>query len=326
MKRKRENQYPNAAATPPVNSKKAKKAKKTREERRVERHRLLPVHRRPIVCPPDRAGRKLPFRLFGIALRMLVVGCASAGLVIFLAAALKFEVANQTVALVSALTTLLCSLFALGGIPRWISLAGTAGSIGYVVAAMPHVLTDVPYSMLALYNATLQRLHDAGYLTYKTFMVGESAFATSTPMPALITQGVALLTVVIAAVFAFCLVRRVRILPPAIISTALIVVILTFNIYSNRIPSNLGILLVIVSFAAVLVMATYDRLYRVTDSKRYDTDLSLFEDNARPTPPQIEKGKRATPEQKKQLRAVRRFDRATRQAVWQWVATPRRRC
>ena len=63
MKRKRENQRPDAAVTPQVKSQKATKTKKTRAERRAERHRLLPVHRRPIVCPPDRAGRKLPFRL-----------------------------------------------------------------------------------------------------------------------------------------------------------------------------------------------------------------------------------------------------------------------
>ena len=315
MKRKHEKNNPDAAVTPQVKEKRSKKSRaERRAARKAEKNRLLPVHKRPIVCPPDRAGRKLPFRALGVALRMLVVACASTGLIIFLAAALQLNVSGKTVALVSGITTLLCSLFAMGGIPRWLSLVGAAGSVGYLAATASTVFTDVPYSMLALYNATLQRLHDAGYLTYKTFMVGDSAFATSTSMPDLITRGVALLTVVIAAVFAFCLVRRVRILPPAIISTALIVAILTFNIYSNRIPSNLGILLVIVSFAAVLVMANYDRLYRVSDPKRYDTGLSLFGDNARPDAPQIEKGKRPTPEQKKQLRAKKKFDRVTEQS------------
>ncbi len=301
-------------ATKKSKSANTKKVKKTRAERRAERNRLLPLHKRPIVCPPDRAGRKLPFRMCGIALRMLVSACASTGLVIFLAAALQLDVSNETIATVSGVTTLLCSLFALGGVPRWLSLAGTAGCIGYLLAASPRAFTDIPYSMLALCNATLQRLHDAGYLTYKTFMIGESAFATPTLMPALIKHGVSLVAVVIAAVFAFCLVRRVRILPPAIISTTLIVAILTFNIYSNRIPSNLGVALVIVSFAAVLVMANYDRLYRRTDRRRYDTELSLFGDGDRPAEPTVEKGARATPEQKKQLRAARKFERVTEQA------------
>ena len=65
---------------------KAKKAAKKQDKRqqKLDKHAVLSVHKRPIVCPPDRAGRSFPFRFFGYLCRILVVWLAAAGLVTFI--------------------------------------------------------------------------------------------------------------------------------------------------------------------------------------------------------------------------------------------------
>ena len=48
---------------------------------------ILPVHKRPIICPPDKAGRSPLFRYGGILCRSLVIWLAASGLMIFIASA-----------------------------------------------------------------------------------------------------------------------------------------------------------------------------------------------------------------------------------------------
>ncbi len=263
------------------NAQKAAK-RQAKADKRAAKHAILSVHKRPIVCPPDKAGRSLPFRLFGYLCRILVVWLAAAGLVTFISAAFDFGVPNKTIFLC---TLLVVSLAAVSLYNRWGTLIASVGAVGSVVTVImtrPSVFTDVFYGILAMYNAALQRLYRVGYLAYVKYQV---AYATDTPTEELLATGICLLSVIVGLTFAYCLIKRVRIIPPAILATTFLVVILTFNVYSNRIASNLGIALVIVSFATVLVMAAYDRLYRVKDAKRYDTGLNLFGDSDRPSYP-----------------------------------------
>ncbi|MBQ9781409.1 MAG: hypothetical protein IJW00_10775 [Clostridia bacterium] len=263
------------------NAQKAAK-RQAKADKRAAKHAVLSVHKRPIVCPPDKAGRSLPFRFFGYLCRVLVVWLAAAGLVTFISAAFDFGVPNKTIFLC---TLLVVSLAAASLYNRWgviLASAGAVGSVAMVLVTRPSVITDVFYGILAMYNAALQRLYRVGYLAYVKYQV---AYVTDTPTEELLATGVCLLSVIVGLTFAYCLIKRVRIIPPAILATTFLVVILTFNVYSNRIASNLGIALVIVSFATVLVMAAYDRLYRVKDAKRYDTGMNLFGDSDRPEYP-----------------------------------------
>ncbi len=262
----------------------AKKAlkKQQKQQKKEDKKAVLSVHKRPIVCPPDKAGRSLPFRLFGYLCRILVVWLAAAGLVTFISAAFDFGVPNKTIFLCSLLVVSLAAVSLYNRLGILISSLGAVGSVVMVFVTRPTVITDVFYGFLAMYNAALQRLYRVGYLAYVKYQV---AYTTATPVEELLSTGVCVLCVIVGLTFAYCLVRRVRIIPPAILATTFLVVILTFNVYSNRIASNLGITLVIVSFATVLVMAAYDRLYRVKDAKKYDTGMNLFGDSDRPAYP-----------------------------------------
>ncbi len=264
--------------------KKAKKVRKTRAQKKAERHALLPIHKRPIICPPDRAGRNPLFRLGGLICRAFVIWLSASGLVTFIADALEFGVSDPTIFLTALIVVLLGMAFSHSALGKCISLAVVSGTAGGILLVNPRLLLDVPFSFLALYNAALTRLHKVGYLTYSQFKIDLSEL-TPTSEDGLVTLGTVVVTILVTLLFVSCLAKRVRLVPPAIVTTSLLAVILTFNIYSNRIESNIGIALVMVSFASVLVMAAYDRLYHQKDDKHYDTELKLFEDSDRPALP-----------------------------------------
>ena len=247
---------------------------------------VLPIHKRPIVCPPDKAGRGPLFRYGGLICRALVVWLAAAGLVIFIASALEFGVPNLAIFLASLFVVALGMIFRLGRIGKLITVLAAGGTVGGLIALNPRMPVDLFYGILSMYNAALDRLYKVGYLTYVQYKV---EIGTNTPHEELMILGACLLTVLISVLFTACFVKKVRIIPPAIVATTFLVVLLTFNIYSNRIESNLGITLVIVSFASMLVMAAYDRLYHGKDLKNCDTELKLFQDSDRPAlPPEYE--------------------------------------
>ncbi len=262
---------------------KPKKIRKTRAQRKAEKHALLPIHKRPIVCPPDKAGRHPLFRLGGLICRALVIWLSAAGLTIFISTALQLGVSNTPIFLAALSVVALGMVYAHSGVGRIIASITAVGTLGTIAAFSPQTILDIPYSFLALYNAALTRLHKVGYLTYSRFKI-DLVEMTPTSEDTLVLLGIIIVTVLITTLFSACLIKRVRLVPPAIAATSFLVIILTFNIYS-RYESNLGIALVIVSFASVLVMAAYDRLYHQKDDKHYDTELKLFEDNDRPVMP-----------------------------------------
>lgn len=271
--------------------------------RKAQKDLILPIHKRPVVCPPDKAGRSPLFRYGGLICRALVIWLAAAGLMIFIASALEFGVPNSVIFLTALAVVALGTVFRLGGIGKLVSLVGAGGALGGLIALNPRLPMDLFHGVLSLYNAALDRLFRVGYLTYVQY---KATFSSPTPHEELMVAGVCLLTVLITVLFTACFVRKVRILPPAILATTILVVLLTFNIYSNRIQSNLGITLVIVTFASVLVMAAYDRLYNGRDDKHYDNELKLFEDVERPTlPPEYEKELAERAERKKRKKEKR---------------------
>lgn len=286
-------------------AKKARKLAKREAKRKAkqEKKALVSLHKRPIVCPPDKAGRHFAFRLFGYICRTLVVWAAASGLIIFISAALELGVSNGHIALTTLIVTSLIAAMLYSPVGKLIGGLGTIGCGVWLALKFMGAWADIFWSLIALYNAALARLYKVGYLAYIRYQV---PVGTSTPTEELLEIGVSILCIIVASVFAFCLVRRVRIIPPAILATTLLVVILTFNVYSNRIASNLGIALVIVSFATILVMAAYDKLYHVKDARKYDTTLNLFGDSDRPTlPPEYV----AEQERKAAARTARKIER-----------------
>ncbi len=301
------------------NQKRAKKAAKVqaKAEKKAQKKAILSIHKRPIVCPPDQVGRHPLFRIFGYICRTLVAWLAAAGLVVYLNAAFQIGVPMGTIFKLTFIIVLLCaiSLYDLWGIP--VAAVGAVGAAAAVIVNRPSIFSDIYYGILAVYNAALDRLVAIDYTAYEKYQV---YLDTATPKDELRTVGIGIFCLIVGVVFAYSLVRRVRIIPPAILATTCLVLTLTFNVYTNLrnhdgsvgavLASNLGIVLVIVSFATVLVMAAYDRLYRVKDEKHFDTEMKLFGDSDRPAyPPEYEASKAKKEADKANAKAARKASR-----------------
>ena len=213
----------------------------------------------PLLCPPESVARRLPYRIAGYLCRVLVIWVATGGLAVFLSGAMMYDVPNGYLMGVSLVCVGLISLFCLGWKTAIIGGVCTAGLTVWQCIVHAELLPELRYAPLALYNGCLRRLETAGYLTFSSMSVRYSSVASEEQ---LLRAGMAGVILLFALVYTLCLLRRANLLPPAIMSTAVLTVLMTFNVYSNRIQSNLGIVLVIVSFAAVLVMAACDRVYR----------------------------------------------------------------
>ena len=184
---------------------------------------------------------------------------ATGGLAVFLSGAMMYDVPNGYLMGVSLVCVGLISLFCLGWKTAIIGGVCTAGLTVWQCIVHAELLPELRYAPLALYNGCLRRLETAGYPTFSSMSVSYSSTASEEQ---LLGAGMAGVILLFALVYTLCLLRRANLLPPAIMSTAVLTILMTFNVYSNRIQSNLGIVLVIVSFAAVLVMAACDRVYR----------------------------------------------------------------
>lgn len=260
----------------------------------------------PLLCPPESVTRRLPYRIAGYLCRVLVIWVATGGLAVFLSGAMMYDVPNGYLMGVSLVCVGLISLFCLGWKTAIIGGVCTAGLTVWQCIVHAELLPELRYAPLALYNGCLRRLETAGYLTFSSMSVSYSSAASEEQ---LLRAGMAGVILLFALVYTLCLLRRANLLPPAIMSTAVLTVLMTFNVYSNRIQSNLGIVLVIVSFAAVLVMAACDRVYRPVAGHRRGAAEELLppeQDGQRPTLPESYIRKR-------QLRAERRARRRTRQ-------------
>ncbi len=282
---------------------------KTRPARRRRARKAdPPLRKRSVICPPDRTGRHPLFRLGGLACRAFVIWLAASGLVIFLSDAIQSGVPIGAILATSLVVVVLGMLFAHSAAGKLIASLVSVGGVGTLVFLRPALIHDLPYSFLSLYNAILNRLNRLGYWSYAKFRVDLPSL-TDTSEDWLALEAVCIVTVLLSILFVACFARKVHLVPPAILTTSFITVVLTFNIYTNGIKSNVGIVLIIVSFASVLFMGAYDRLYRHTDT-RNDDEMPLFEDAERPAMPGEYLNSRAARDAKRHSRAsVRRARR-----------------
>ena len=245
-------------------------ARKEAKERRREyeyRSSLTSLHKRPIVCPPDRAMS--PKSVFlGLALRIFVIWITVIGVSFFAEDAFAFNadygISFGFVVLWSTVFTgLLCAVCLLR--PLWAKLLCAAAVPGALLLAL---LPDIPGSATGtvpnLIAAVSNHLSDVGY--FKEEQIVNETF---------IAPGVAAFILIASLIYVPFLLKRVRIIVPAIFSAALLWVVFVFNLTR----SNWGVALVIASFSALLVMWAYDNIFvRKPDKDQVDTTIRLFGD------------------------------------------------
>lgn len=199
--------------------------------------------------------RQSIFRAGGFACRMLVIAAAVLGMAGLISESMQLGIAYGYIAIFSLVSVLLVSLFCSGR--RTAAVGGTvvAGAIVYALIRYRDCLSEMRCVPQALWNGCLDRMQKAGYLTslYPADYVSRLSDHT------LICIGMACIVLLLAVLYTVCLLRRVDLVPPAAVSTAILVILTTLDLYDDE-ASVLSMALPIVAFAAVLVMTASDHI------------------------------------------------------------------
>ena len=147
--------------------KKVKEPKVKKQKRQKKQAPLVPEHQRPLICPPDQAGRGLRTRILGYVCRCLVVMCLCWALMMFFGGA--FTGSYGFWVGVSEFTMLGLALFATAVFGlicynRYTALGGLALGAAGIAILSPNVVQGV----LALYNGFLCRLYLSKFTVYLT--------------------------------------------------------------------------------------------------------------------------------------------------------------
>lgn len=280
--------------------------KKAKESRREYEYRssLTSLHKRPIVCPPDRAMSQKSV-ILGLALRILVILFTVIGISFFAEDAFAFNadygISFGFVVLWSTVFTGLLSAAVLLR-PVWAKIICALAVPGALVLAL---LPDIPGAAVGtvpnLIAAISNHVSDVGY--FKEEQIVNEAY---------IAPAVAAFILIAGLIYVPFLLKRVRILVPAIFSAALLWVIFVFNLTR----SNWGVALVIASFSALLVMWAYDNIFvRKPDRDQVDTTIRLFGDESAADFVDDTVTDRAAAKNAKAAKAAKKAEKAKKKAI-----------
>lgn len=270
----------------------------------------VPENKKPIICPPEMAGKSRAFRVTGFICRMLVIFAVVFALTMFFCDAFnmgetavrlqktstRFSMENQAVTWKIALWS---GIFVLGLSLIWsgrIRSAAGAGVLGASVAV--GFITKAPFIDYLMNSGRtfvcdiLKRLSDSDYQKSTVDSIYDKVHASldagDFTQSELRTGGVLIFAFVLAMIFVPFLIKRVKVVVPAVVSVLILAPIFTMNISRG----TLGISLVIAALAAVLVMAGYDGIFMPgRKASKYDSKISMFGDG---TPDETdEKAKKA---------------------------------
>ncbi len=250
---------------------------------------IVPEERRPIIMPPDKAGMSIKVRILGYVCRAAVIFAAVFGIVFFICDALKLEAQGLTVPAEFIALTILASVavFSLMRLSKYGLIGGSvliAGVLALVGISAGDVALFAEKVLVTAKNVALTRLYNLGYYAMSKYMT-EISYTSERTQEYYFRYAVAMFAVLLSLVFVLSAIKRVHVLVPAVISTAVLGVVFTYNI--SR--SNWGIAIVIASFSGILVMSAYDRLFSAGPEKsgsRFDTKTILFDEDARPKMPE----------------------------------------
>lgn len=253
----------------------------------------LPVSvraRMPVICPPERQGMTAPITAAGMACRVLILFCAVFGLAWFVCDAFLLTATHGgtvKVGMLALMAAAAVAYFAVVSCSKIGCIVGlSVGIIGILAAALCHTPEFWRNTFVIAINACLERLIKRGYggpdahLLNVPANAAERGLALGSADCLLLAAGV--LVFVLAAVFVPCILNRTRIVPPAIVGGSILIAVFTCNL--SR--SNWSFAFIVSSFAAILVLAAYDRRY-LKRRRDCDNEAQLFTDAPSGSPKQI---------------------------------------
>ncbi len=282
----------NAEETAPSDEKKERRKRKPRTVRKNKKNAkpkkqktLLPLLKRPLVCPPEAADRTDASVILGWIARAAVLFVAVFGMTLLVCDALGFNKAELGnvgagfIALCSLIFTALLALCTLSATRRFaipavcLLLAG-----GLIYMATGSVFA---YLYRAVLNGIVEHFYSFGYLSIIQYAQPQEYGGYT--LHGLTMLAAALLSLLYSLAYVPFLMRRTRIAVPAAVSVLTLVPVFVYNLTR----SNWGVSLVIAGFSGVLVMCVYDRFYqRRQDPDEFDTETCVFETEGAPAMPE----------------------------------------
>ncbi|MBE6676799.1 MAG: transglutaminase domain-containing protein [Ruminococcaceae bacterium] len=318
--------------------KKVKELKVKKQKKQKKQAPLVPEHQRPLICPPDQAGRGLRTRILGYVCRCLVVMCLCWALMMFFGGSFKgsygFWVGVSEFTMLG-LALFATAVFGLICYNRFTALGGLALGAAGIAILSPNVVQGV----LALYNGFLCRLYLSRFTLYLSNLgigvpnltSGESlAGYYLEKLTAYGADGMLVMALLLSAVFVPLIAKRTRPVLPTIVCLVIIVPVCVFNIAS----SGLGAGMLIASVAAVLVMWAYDKMFRrPADADKYDTKLQMFTEQDKPAYPEEYLQKKREKAEKKlqkklareQKKQKRKKDKTVEEEISSYFDTPKKK-
>ena len=274
----------------------------------------IPENEKPIICPSDRAGAKLHVRIIGYACRMLVIFMAVFGLTFFMCDALRLEA--QELSVPTWLLAVACfgfvALFSAMSASKYGLLGGGVllfGGAVWLVIASGNIADYAVKLVMTVKNVVLTRLFKIGYYGVQS-NITEISYSGSFDAEYFIRAAFVLVAGLLALAFVLSCLKQVKVIVPTVISVAIIGLVFTYNI--SR--SNWGVVLIIASYLALIVMAVYDKMFvGEQDKSRVDQTTVLFADDDRPKMPEgvitPEEARRIRKQKKQEFKQVKKQNR-----------------
>lgn len=211
------------------------------------------------VCSPELQKDKPVSVVLGFIFRSAVVYIGVLGMILFICDAFKIPLNVFALMGVIAVITAVFCVMSINSLFFWCGLCLSAVTAAIAAYLSGHPVMYFMNSVGTLWNHMLDRLDYAGYriMTSLYLPVDNTVIFTEAETAAFMFFAVILITLVIAAVFVFSLIRRTRILPLLIVSALIMTSIFTYNISS----SNWGFSLIVASVCGIISLRMYDGIY-----------------------------------------------------------------
>lgn len=302
-----------------------KKELKRLKKEHARRAAVLPESKRPIICPPDCSDAANKKVVIGMILRALIIFFAVVGLSLFVFEAFGFDMtpgylasknvenyagipAGLSIGFFMIWSFLFVGLFSLSCLWRYGKfIAIPAAAAIAVIFTLPNPVRYLYEMALTLYNGALGHMKYMGF--YAIDLKQVSVNVTMGSREELVRTAGVLFVLVISAVFVPSLIKRVRIVAPAVISSVIMIFIFVYNL--SR--SNWAVALIIASFTALIVLFVFDKIY-IAKPRAGETDSSdnIFGEVDEPELNDRLKSKKSAKEEKAEKKKARREEKRAR--------------
>lgn len=267
-----------------------------------KRERIVPNEDRALLCTPDNAEMSNFAIGLGIAMRGLVAAIATFALTLLVCDALAFTgegglgISASALALFILLICASLTAIFMGNLPVKLGAAAVfAASLG--IAFLTPRPTKLYHALIAAFNAAIDRLVNASFVAMGEYRLPMPP--TDIPNEELILTAAMFFATIAALVYVPSLIRRVRLLPPLLLTLGTLIPTFVYNLTRG----NWGISLLIASIAAIVIMLKCDKLCsRPPQKDVYDETITLCLPQDEPPVPEALARKMLSAKERKEAR------------------------